>query len=61
MASSAFFRNPAIFLDLADFVTSLHATFGRKLARIRESVKDAFFYIENGKFSKWITPKEVKR
>ena len=31
---------------MADFVTSLHATFGRKLARIRESVKDAFFTLK---------------
>ena len=47
MASSAFFfRNPAIFLDMADFVTSLQATFGGKLARIRESVKDAFFTLK---------------
>ena len=30
------------FLDMVDFVTSLHATFGRKLAKLRRSVKDAF-------------------
>ena len=27
------------FLDLTDFVTSLHVTFGRKSAQLRESVK----------------------
>ena len=31
---------------MVDFVTSLHATFGRKLAKLRGSVEDAFF---NGK------------
>ena len=28
---------------MADFVTSLHATFGRKFAKLRGSMKDAFF------------------
>ena len=28
-------------LDMADFVTSLHATVGQKLAKLRGSVKDA--------------------
>ena len=28
---------------MADFVTSLLATFGRKLAKLREFVKNAFF------------------
>ena len=27
---------------MADFVTSLHSTFGRELAKLRGSVKDAF-------------------
>ena len=31
------------FLDITDFVTSLHAIFGRKLAKIRGSVEAAFF------------------
>ena len=38
------FWNPSeIFWDMVDFVTSLHATFGRKLAKLRESVEDAVF------------------
>ena len=28
---------------MADFMTSLQAAFGRKLAKLRESVEDAFF------------------
>ena len=37
-----FFWNPSeIFWDMVDFVTSLHATFGRKLAKLRGSVEDA--------------------
>ena len=28
---------------MVDFVTSLHATFGRKLAKLRRSVEDAVF------------------
>ena len=28
---------------MADFVTSLHATFGRKLVKLRGSVEDAVF------------------
>ena len=28
---------------MTDFVKSLHATFGRKLAKFCESMKDAFF------------------
>ena len=30
-----------IFWDMVDFVTSLHATFGRKLAKLHRSVEDA--------------------
>ena len=37
-----FFWNPSeFFWDMIDFVTSLHATFGRKLAKLRGSVEDA--------------------
>ena len=39
-----FFWNPSeIFWDMGDFVTLLHATFGRKLAKLRGSVEDAVF------------------
>ena len=39
-----FFWNPSeIFWDIVDFVTSLHATFGRKLAELRGSVEGAVF------------------
>ena len=39
-----FFWNPSEnFWDMVDFVTSLHATFGRKLAKLRGSVEDAVF------------------
>ena len=39
-----FFLNPSeFFLDMVDFVTSLHATFGRKLAKLRRSVEDVVF------------------
>ena len=39
-----FFWNPSEnFWDMDDFVTSLHATFGRKLAKLRGSVEDAVF------------------
>ena len=39
-----FFWNPSeTFWDMVDFVTSLHATFGRKLAKLRGSVEDAVF------------------
>ena len=40
-----FFFNPSefFFLDMVDFVTSLHATFGRKLAKFRGAVEDAVF------------------
>ena len=45
LTSSAIFfeirRN--FFLDMVDFVTSLHATFDRKLAELRGSVEDAVF------------------
>ena len=42
---------------MVDFVTSLHATFGRKLAKLRGSVEDVVFNENaNGK-----TPKDVKR
>ena len=44
------------FLDMADFVTWLHATFGRNLAEIRKSVEDAFF---KRKY-KWKAPNDVK-
>ena len=37
-----FFWNPSKnYWDMVDFVTSLHATFGRKLAKLRGSVEDA--------------------
>ena len=37
-----FCSNPSeIFWDMVDFVTSLHAIFGRKLAKLRGSVEDA--------------------
>ena len=35
---------------MVDFVTSLHATFGRKLAKLRGSVEDAVF---NENTPKW--------
>ena len=38
-----FLIRPKFFLDMLDFVTSLHATFGRKLAKLRGSVEDAVF------------------
>ena len=41
---------------MADFVTSLHATFGRKLAKLRGSVEDAFLN-ENAKKK---TPNDMK-
>ena len=49
-----FFWNPSeIFWDMVDFVTSLHATFGRKLAKLRGSVEDAVFTENaNGKHQK---------
>ena len=49
-----FFWNPSeIFWDMVDFVTSLHATFGRKLAKLRGSVEDAVFNGNaNGKHQK---------
>ena len=38
---------------MVDFVTSLHATFGRKLAKLRGSVEDAVFNENaNGKYQK---------
>ena len=38
---------------MVDFVTSLHATFGRKLAKLRGSVEDAVFNENaNGKHQK---------
>ena len=38
---------------MVDFVTSQHATFGRKLAKLRGSVEDAVFNeITNGKHYK---------
>ena len=52
-----FFWNPSeIFWDMVDFVTSLHATFGRKLAKLRGSVEDAVF----NKNANEKTPKDVK-
>ena len=49
-----FFWNPSeICWDMVDFVTSLHATFGRKLAKLRGSVEDAVFNENaNGKHQK---------
>ena len=49
-----FFWNPSEnFWDMVDFVTSLHATFGRKLAKLRGSVEDAVFNENaNGKHQK---------
>ena len=49
-----FFWNPSeIFWDVVDFVTSLHVTFGRKLAKLRGSVEDAVFNENaNGKHQK---------
>ena len=41
---------------MVDFVTSLHATFGRKLAKLRGSVEDAVFN-ENANEK---TPRDVK-
>ena len=39
-----FFWNPSEnFWDMVDFVTSLHATFGQKLAKLRGSVEGAVF------------------
>ena len=51
---NVFFLNPLeIFLDMVDFVTSLHAIFGRKLAKLRGSVEDAVFNENaNGKHQK---------
>ena len=48
------FLNPSEnFWDMVDFVTSLHATFGRKLAKLRGSVEDAVFNENaNGKHQK---------
>ena len=44
IVSGIFFWNPSeIFWDMVDFVTSLHATFGRKLAKLRGSLEDAVF------------------
>ena len=42
---------------MVDFVTSLHATFGRKLAKLLGSVEDVVFN-ENANEKK---PKDVKR
>ena len=38
-----FLKSVGNFWDMVDFVTSLHATFGRKLAKLRGSVEDAVF------------------
>ena len=46
---------------MVDFVTSLHATFGRKLAKLRGSVEDAVFNENaNGKHQKTYNEKLYK-
>ena len=48
-----FLKSVGNFWDMVDFVTSLHATFGRKLAKLQGSVEDAVFNENaNGKHQK---------